>query len=265
MKKFPVLFLMILVAMVSCKKSESDNNDTTGDGKNCKLLSASATISGFTSSSLFYYDGSGNLLCRKDIYSPGDTIIGLQCKYIGNILQYSFNSTSANFSDTTFYFYDVNNKLESSVDHNRAGSYLVTTKIDYFYNSDNQVIHTLSHATTDSINFLVDSIFYSYTGKNVTKVTQFSKSGSGAWNSLTINISYDNMKSYCKSMGMPATSYFFWSENNIIQMINADSTNAMMTITYSKYNESDYPTELTVINNPPQQGTTTEILTYQCK
>jgi hypothetical protein len=265
MKKSAALFLMLIAVSISCKKSETDDNNPSGDGKNCKLLTASATINGFTSSSLLYYDDSGNLLYIKDVYSPGDTITDMQFKYTGNILQYSCSSGSADFSDTTFYFYDVDNKLESTVEHNRAGSFLMTTKTDYFYNTANQAVHTVSRATTDLVNFLVDSIFYSYTGKNVTSVIQFSRSGSGPWYSFTMNISYDNMKSYTKSMGMPPTTYFYWSENNITKIMYADSTDAMTTIDYSKYNESGYPTELTAINHMPQHDTITEILTYQCK
>ena len=209
MKKITISLLMLLVVISSCKKSESADNTQTPDGENCKLIKASATTTGYQSTSLYYYDSSGNLLYSKDIYSLGDTLIGLQYKYLGNILQYSFSNSSPNFSDTIFYFYNVNNRLESTLEHNRAGSVLMSTKTDYFYNSNNQVIHTLSHGTIDSASYMVDSMFYSYTGKNVTKVIQFSKAGTGPWNTFTLNISYDNMKSYTKSMGMPAASYFF--------------------------------------------------------
>ena len=45
----------------------------------------------------------------------------------------------------------------------------------------------------------------------------------------------------------------------------ADSTNANTTFTYSKYNESGYPTEFTQIDNYGSQGPATSVMTYQCK
>ena len=267
MHKLSVFLLMLIAVMGACKKSGSDSNIPGFDGKTCKILTMSTTQTGYSSSAWFYYNSSGNLLYTRSTSSllPGDTSVGMQYKYQGGILQYSFFSNSINFSDTVFYFFNGTGRLQSTTEHNRAGSTLLSTKTDYFYNSSGKVIYTLARQTIDTVFVKNDSILYSYTGNNVTKFKQFEKTGYGTWLTLTIDISYDNMKNYNKAMGMPADSYFYWSENNITQMKFADSTNAFRTINISKYNESGYPTELTEIDNPLQQGPFTVVMTYQCK
>ena len=225
MNKLSFFLLMLIVVMAACKKSGSDNTSVL-DGKNCKILTISNTMTGSSSFGWFYYNDSGNFLYTKDLDPSGDTSIGAQYFYQGNILKYSFYNPNSNFSDTVFYFFDGAGKLVSTTEHNRTGLTLFITTTDYFYNSANQVVHTLARSTMDTAFIKVDSIVYSYSGNNVTAFTQFERSGHGTTHSVTYNMSYDNMKNFNKAMGMPADSYFYWSENNMTQMKYADSTNA---------------------------------------
>ena len=224
-------------------------------------------MTGSSSFGWFYYNDSGNLLYTKSISSlfPGDTSIGVQYKYQGNILWYSFYSPNTNFSDTVFYFFDGAGKLVSTTEHNRTGLTLFITTTDYFYNSANQVVHTLARSTMDTAFIKVDSIVYSYSGNNVTAFTQFERTGNGTTHRGTYNMSYDNMKNFNKAMGMPANAFYFWSENNMTQAKYADSTNVLTTFVYSKYNASGYPTEFTQIDNYSSGGPVTGVITYQCK
>lgn len=254
-----------MVIMMACKKSGSDNNTPVLDGKTCKMLTMSNSMNSYSSLGCFHYDDYGKLLYTMGVDSTGDTTIGMQYKYQGNILQYSFYNFNVNFSDTVFYFYDGSNKLESTLEHNRTGTTLLSTKTDYFYNSADQVVHSLARSTMDTIFSKVDSAIYTYTGKNVTRYTLFERTGYGSVFSVAIDISYDSMKNFYKTMGMPEDSYLFWSENNMTQAKLADSTNAFMKRTFTKYNESGYPVEFTEIDSPSLEGPVTAIMTYQCK
>ena len=200
MKKLSFFLLSLVVVMIACKKSGSDNSTPVLDGKNCKILTMSTSQTGYSSLTWFYYNGSGNLLYTKGTSSQllGDTSIGTQYKYQDNILQYSFSNPSTNFSDTVFYSYDGSNKLKSTLEQSRAGTTLWSTKTDYFYNSSNQVIHTLARSTMDTAFSKVDSIIYSYTGNNVTKYTLYERTANDISVNLTIDISYDNMKNFYK-------------------------------------------------------------------
>lgn len=264
MNKLSSFLLMLIVVMIGCKKSGSDNNTPTLDGKNCKILTMSTTMTGSSSFSWLYYDSSGNLLYTKGFDSYEDTTIGTQYKYQGNILQYSFYSNNINVWDTVFYFYDGTNKLGSIIEHDRLGSTLMSTKTDYFYNSANRVIYTVARSTMDTIFSKVDSIIYTYTGNNVTRYTLFERTGYGSVFSVTIDFSYDSMKNFYKAMGMPPDAFYFWSENNMTQAKYADSTNVLTTFVYSKYNASGYPTEYTQTDNYGSQSPVTVVMTYQC-
>jgi hypothetical protein len=264
MNKLSFFLFVLIVAMAACEKSGSDNNTPVLDGKNCKILTMSSTMTGYSSFAWQYYDSSGNLLYAKSVNSSGDTTIGPQYKYQGNILQYSFFGNNINFSDTVFYFFNGTNKLESTIEHNRTSSTLLCTTTNFFYNSAGQAIHTLARSTMDTIFSKVDSTIYTYTGNNVTRYTLFERTGYGSVFSVTIDISYDSMKNFYKVMGMPPDAFYFWSENNMTQAKFADSTNALTTFIYSKYNESGYPTEFTQTDNYGSQGPTTVVMTYQC-
>jgi len=267
MKTISFFLFMIMVGIVACKKSGSDNSTPVLDGKTCKILTMSSTQTGYSSFAWFYYNSSGNLLYTKSTSSQllGDTSIGIQYKYQGDILQYSWFNSNGNFSDTVFYFFDGSNKLKNTLEHNRTGTTLLSTKTDYFYNSSNQVIHTLARSTMDTAFSKVDSIIYNYTGNNVTRYTLFERTGYGNVFSVTIDISYDNMKNFYKTMRMPPDAFYFWSENNMTKAKYADSTNILTTFIYSKYNESGYPTEYTQIDNYSSQGPTTNVMMYQCQ
>ncbi len=267
MTKHSVLLLMLIVVIGACKKSGSDSNIPGLDGKTCKILTMSGTSTGYSSFSRYYYNSSDNLLYTKNTSSllPGDTSVGMQYKYQGDVLQYSFFSNSVNFSDTVFYSFDGSNKLVSKSEHNRSGTTLLLTKTDYYYNSAGKVVHTLARSTMDTVFSKVDSTIYTYTGNNVTRYTLFERTNFGTVFNVTIDFSYDSMKNFYKAMGMPSDEFYFWSENNMTKAKYADSTNVLTTFNYSKYNESGYPAEFTQIDNYSTQGPVTVVLTYSCK
>ena len=72
------------------------------------------------------------------------------------------------------------------------------------------------------------------------------------------------MKNYNKADGRPPDSYLYWSENNMTMMKYADSTNAIRTVNFTKYNESGYPTEFTVNNYYSPETTVSCVIEYQC-
>jgi len=251
MKKFFVIILMLILILEACKKS--DSNDSGFDGKRCMMLTFSEIRNGNPYNVINYnYDNADKLIHTITI-NGGDTFIGAEHVYLGNILQYSFYGPKWGYSDTVFYFFDTNGKLDSVIEHDREGASLDATKTEYFYNAQNKVIFSLTRLTNNSVVYLIDSAFYSYTVKNVTTVKKYVKHGSSPWDSLTLNFTYDNKKNYYKTMGNPAIVYQYWSENNIVQIKNGESTNGMTTINYNKYNESGYPTDFTVIENLPYE------------
>jgi hypothetical protein len=267
MKKISFFLFALIVGISSCKKSGSGDNTPSPDGKTCRILTMATTQTGYSSFTWCYYNSSGNLLYTKSTssFSPGDTSVGTQYQYRGEVLQYSWYNSSVNFSDTVFYYFDGSNKLVSKSEHNRTGTNLLSTKTDYFYNSANQVILTLARSDMDTIFTRVDSTIYTYTGNNVARYTLFERTGYGTVFNVTIDFSYDSMKNFYKAMGMPPDAFYYWSENNITRAKYADSTNALTTINYSKYNESGYPTEMTSTDNYSSQSPVSVVLTYQCK
>jgi len=117
----------------------------------------------------------------------------------------------------------------------------------------------------DSLPSKFDSSIYTYTGKNVTRVTTFTKIGTENWQSISLLFSYDNMKNMYKSTNMPYTEYIYWAENNITHIRYADSTTDYMLMNYPSYNSNGYPTESNYTNsqlNPPSSGTIS--YTYRC-
>jgi len=229
MKKLSFLLLMLIIAMAACKKSGSDGYPPNfNSGTSCRILTMSSTESGSSSFAWFYFNSYGKLLYTKDTWSstPGDTNTGTQYKYQGNVLQYSWYYHNYNYSDTVFYFYGGSGKLQQTIEHNWSGSTLLSTTTDFYYNSANQVVHTLARSIMDTVYTRVDSIIYSYTGNNVTAYTVFERMGNGATMNVTLNMTYDHMKNFYKATGMPADSYLYWSENNVLEFKYADSTNA---------------------------------------
>ena len=252
---------MITTVLVACEKSESDIIPIP-DGKKCKLISLTSTQNGLQNNGLYYYNSSGYLLYSKSFLSGGDTTTGTQYEYQGDILQYSFFNHLPTFSDTAFYFYDNQNRLESLIHRILSDSVLTIYKMDYFYNSDNKVIYTVSRETINSIILNRDSSVYEYTGNNITKFTQFSNVESDTLKSTSFLLSYDSMKNYHKTEGKPAIEFSFWSENNVVQIKYADSTNFLTTYSYNKYNTSGYPTEFSTTT---QHNIHNVVLTYQCE
>jgi len=266
-KNLSLFLFALILGISSCKKSGSGDNTPSLDGKTCRILTMSSTQTGSSSFTWLYYSSSGNLLYTKGTSSflPGDTSVGTQYQYQGEVLQYSWYNSGVNFSDTVFYYFDASNKLVSKSEHNRTGSALLSTKTDYFYNSSNQVILTLARSVMDTIFTRVDSIIYTYTGNNVTRYRLFERTGYGTVFSVTIDFSYDSKKNFYKAMGMPPDDFYYWSENNITKANYADSTNTLTTINYSNYNESGYPTEMTANDNSSLQGPVTVVMTYHCR
>jgi hypothetical protein len=117
----------------------------------------------------------------------------------------------------------------------------------------------------DTVFTKVDSTIYTYIGNNVTRYTLYERTDFGTKFNVTIDIFYDSMKNFYKALGMPPDAFYFWSENNMTKAKYADSTNALTTFIYSKYNESGYPTEYTQTDSYSPQGPTTVVMTYQCK
>jgi len=261
MKKLYLWLLMITTVLVGCEKSESDII-TIPDGKECRLISLTSKQNGFQNNGLFFYNSSGYFLYSKSFLSGGDTTTGYQYEYLGDILQYSFFNQLPTFYDTAFYFYDNQNRLESLIHRTLSDSVLSIYKMDYFYNSDNKVIYTVSRETINSIILHRDSSVYQYTGNNITKFTQYTNLGTDSLKSTVFLLTYDNMKNFYKTEGRPATDFFFWSESNIVQIKYADSTNFITTNSYTKYNASGYPTEYTTTT---RQSIYDVVLIYQCE
>ena len=259
MRNLFFLVLILILIFEACKKA--DINNSGFNGESCKMLTFSQTQNGNTYNIINYiYDTADNLVHTITI-NYGDTYIGAEHIYLNNMLQYSFYGPKWGNSDTLFYFYNPNKQLDSIIEHDRDGASLFVSKTKFFYNSENKVIFCLSRLTNDSITYLIDSIFYSYTANNVTTVNKYIKHGSSPWDSLTLIITYDNKKNYYKTMGKPESSYKYWSENNIVQIIDAESSNVLTTINYHKYNESGYPTDFTLI-----ELFQTEVqITYKCQ
>ncbi|MFH1937643.1 MAG: hypothetical protein ABIK52_08785 [Bacteroidota bacterium] len=86
MKTLSFFSLMLLVILSACKKSEPDDNNPIPDGKICKLIALTATKNGVQYNGLYYYNNSGNFLYSKSFRVGGDTTIGYQYEYLGDVL-----------------------------------------------------------------------------------------------------------------------------------------------------------------------------------
>lgn len=265
MKNLILSLLVGLIVISGCKKSGTPDID----GKTCKILVMSKTYTGSTNPpdfTRFYYDYSGNLTGIRYFYNSGDTDIGPQYFYEGNILRYSIANVKYSH-DTIYYFFDESNKLERTIEHDSTDYGLGSTTTDYYYNSAKQVVLKLSrfHFSQGTNIDYFDSTIYSYSGNNVYQYIRFYRSGTGMMNIYSRKFYYDSGKNYFKSMGQPPVSYEFWSENNITEIRSLDNKTIFETFTYSSYNESGYPTEFIDRVNSYYSYPFTFRISYECR
>ena len=255
--------LIFFVFIIGFKMSELSINNVITDDRSCKMNTISETHDKDPVTMTEYiYDMSNNLIFKKWKRS-GNMQRGVHYEYLGKILFYSIIDLQTGCTDTTFYFYDVRHNLTSTVEHERNRNGLLTIRKNTFvYNSNDLVTCSVTHETSSSSTTLIDSTQYEYINKNVTTVKELSMADDNKMHSRTLNILYDTMKNYHKTMGLPPTSFLFWSENNIIQIKNVDIKYSTITINNLKYNESGYPIEYTQTTD---QQRITVIITYQCQ
>ncbi|MCX6247483.1 MAG: hypothetical protein NTW10_07100 [Bacteroidetes bacterium] len=265
MKNRYFFFLILLVAMTACKKNGSDGLPLSFIAGGCRILTMSTAYTGNPSFSRFYYNEFGKLLYADGTSYTGDTTIGRQYHYTGDVLNYSWFSSSSNSSDTIFYYYDGDKRISRTAEHNWTDTLLLSTITDFHYNQAGQVIHTLALSVMNNQFSRVDSAFFTYTGNNVTRYLMYERDAYGSVNGFSIDISYDSMKNFYKAMGMPPDMFYFWSENNITEIKYADSADFAMSFIYSKYNPSGYPAEFLQIDRTSPPDTMKAVITYQCK
>jgi hypothetical protein len=241
MRKIYCLIILVSVLATACKKSD----DNGPDGNTYKMLAFTEYQNGQTvpyNVTNFLYDNTGNLMQTRTV-NYGDTYMGRTHFYISGILQYAYYTTQANWWDTVFYYYSTGNRLDSTVEHdNDWGTYHII-RSKYVYNMQNQVTHSLARVTDDGTDLLIDSMFYTYTGNNITGILWYVKHGAGPWTSRTLSLYYDSGKNYYKTMGLPGITYFYWSENNMVRVVDATTAATEMTRYFTAYNDAGYPTE----------------------
>ena len=111
----------------------------------------------------------------------------------------------------------------------------------------------------------IDSIVCVYTGNNLTKLTRYSKADGSTWQSVALDFTFDTQNNYYKTMRMPATSFPFWSENNISQVKYSTDQNLYIDYNFTTYNTNGFPISGTIvghISTPPVPGSMS--LVYQC-
>ena len=242
MKKNWFILLALLITALACKK----NDDSTTNGKKCKMQIYSETQNGEThpyNVINYIYDGNGNFIQTMTI-NYGNTYMGREHKYLNNVLQYAFYSPKLNWWDTVYYYFSAGNQLDSTIEHDNDWSSIDITRTQYLYNINKQVIYSNSRTTNNGQTKLIDSTFYCYKENNVTKVRRYYKSGSVHWDSLILDLSFDNKKNYYKTTGMPAMSYYYWSENNIVRIVDAQTSETISLKYFTAYNQAGYPTEI---------------------
>ncbi|MGA3014949.1 MAG: hypothetical protein ABSD71_13055, partial [Bacteroidales bacterium] len=175
--------MILLTTIISCKKSSPVITDPATDNT-YKLLSWTISSQiGPTDSMLYSYTSDGHLFTETMIYN-GFTSLVAHYHYSGSRLQFIGNS-----DDTTYFYYDQLNRIDSTIEHswnnkvnfnrNRQGADVQVTH--YFYNVAGRVNQYVIRETDASGDVLIDSIFETYTGNNITSEIVKSKYGSGPW------------------------------------------------------------------------------------
>lgn len=261
-----LVFSLIILLLAGCKKSSPDNSSPSFDGKTCKVINSVSTYSGNTDSAVYIYNNSGKLIRELDFNKAGDTIMNKNYSYSGNLVQYSSSVFYSPIGiDSVYYSYDNQSRLNFSLERDIAVTTIMTTKKYFYYNTLNQVIRTVSRGTIDSTHFIIDSIFYTYSGNNITSFIEYYFGGVGPWQTIPVNITYDNMKNYYKALGCPLDSYKYWSENNIVETKDLTNTTTVLKVTFLKYNSSGFPTEFSSIDYSSPQRSQNTSLFFQCQ
>jgi hypothetical protein len=232
------LLLASLLIIVACKKS-----DTSPVSNNYKMLTYSEYQNGGIDPYNVYhyiYDNNGNLIQTMTV-NYGDTSWGRKYVYINNVLKYAYYPPTSLGWDTIFYFFGPGNRLDSITEHENQWSTINIKTSHFFYNQDNKVVFSLGHVLNNGYMGLADSMFYSYTGNNVTKIRWYAKYGPNPYDSTILILSYDNGRNYYKTRGLSAFSFYYWSDNNIVQMKNVQTSEILVSEYYTAYNNDEYP------------------------
>jgi hypothetical protein len=266
MKNKFFVYALVILTLGGCKKSATDNTSPVFDGKTCKVMNFVSTYNGYTDSAIYIYNSSGKLIQELDFDKTGDTILNKNYSYSGNLVQYSTSLfPSPTVIDSVYYTYDNQSRIISTLEREIAGTTLMTTKKYFYYNTLSQVVMTVSRRTIDSTHFIIDSILYTYNSSNITKFIEYYYGGVGPWQTINVDITYDNMKNYYKALGCPFDSYYYWAENNIVEMKELISSTTVLKVTFLKYNSSGYPTEFSSVDYSSPQHSQNNSLTFQCQ
>lgn len=234
MKTVIYLVLMIAVTLISCKKSKDHNNPTPQ-----VLLTRVSSPGTFTT---YEYNNQGQVIGSKSYFetSPGN-----------------------NYSST--YLYDASGRL-SSWDIKREDPGLPLTRLNFKYNSNNQLILTETFLISGLSMIQSNKVVLTYSpgkiavtqtdypseaqylkaeyftneNKNLTKLIDYL--GDGSVSMITEYDSYDDKPNAGTSL--PATG-IFRSRNNSLSMKRTDflsGSTSERNYTYT-YNESGYPVE----------------------
>lgn len=273
MKKLIMSLLIVVIAVTSCSKDETSTEVVKINSNLLSKIENTITTEGSTnvvnSSNILKYDG--NKL-SEIVGNDGDPPSSYS--YTGDLITKVRSNDGLNFTNTSEYFYDINNKLKSkfevSSETNNAG--LVTIKkkkIIYTYNQDGTILEE---------NFKIDNVtgaetkdntetVYTYANENMVKrvrtfISTFTNSNNGI-PIITTNKSvttdtylYDNKKNiYTNILGFrKATLGKSSSINNIVKetskfesftdnVLNSNSSLPTVRDYVFKYNENDYPIE----------------------
>ncbi len=236
MKHYLLPVLLTLILFVSCTKNNSSDSDNALKGI-CRMTSQVAYLTNDTVTVTYEYSSDGKLISTTNHNNPdeGTTYFaysGSQCVF----------STSSSNQDTTFYYYNSSGLLirKVTIMPSTLGKHQFLH--DFLYNGNStHIVAEVITIYTDTIVAKGDSITYQYTDGNVTRIIDYVWQGNG-WNSVQVDLTYDDKKNYVRSAGEPADSYVYWSTNNIATYTYAGKP--YYKFDFLEYNQEGYPTSL---------------------
>lgn len=277
MKKLIMSLLIAVIAVTSCSKDEAATEVINVNSNLLNRIEITTTTAGSTNVESFFntlkYNGNklseivGNDGDPPSIYS-----------YTGDLITKIKSNDGPNFTNTSEYFYDINNKLKSKLEvsneTNNLGEVTIRKKKKvYTYNQDGTILEE---------NFKIDNVtgletkdntetVYTYTNENMIKsVKTFTSTFTNSNNGIPIIITnksvttdtyqYDNKKNiFTNILGLrKSTVGQISSINNVVKetskfesftdnILNPNSSAPAVREYVFKYNENDYPIENTYI------------------
>ena len=247
-----IIFLLLIVTFISCKKDSITNPERT------KIYYLSKIYENTSLVTEYIYDDNDNVI-RKNIYSEDGSLLRYyEYTYntegqLGRIDNYSLANDSTFIHSWTNFVYDTNNNIIRA--QNYLDFYLHAYYVNYvYYQYNNSICNQVIYIDADYFGYPVDTtsiIEYSYDNSNhLTEIIEY------YYPSYRIDdiyqFEYDNKNYYGLHLSFNDEFQNKWykQKNNITKRIryNRDMTESWTTEYQYVYNQDNFPVSRTKIS-----------------